>query len=60
MERAAAARDAGGFATVLCSTTTRARIRGRQFVTRKITRAVAEIAAGGNERLTLGNLDVVA
>lgn len=31
--------------------------RGENFVTRKITRAVAEIAVGARERLTLGNLD---
>jgi GDPmannose 4,6-dehydratase len=31
--------------------------RGENFVTRKITRAVAEIATGGRGRLALGNLD---
>jgi GDPmannose 4,6-dehydratase len=31
--------------------------RGENFVTRKITRAVAEIAAGQRERVSLGNLD---
>ena len=31
--------------------------RGENFVTRKITRAVAEIAAGRRERVALGNLD---
>jgi GDPmannose 4,6-dehydratase len=31
--------------------------RGENFVTRKITRAVAEIAAGRRDRVTLGNLD---
>jgi GDPmannose 4,6-dehydratase len=31
--------------------------RGENFVTRKITRAVAEIDAGRRDRLTLGNLD---
>ncbi len=31
--------------------------RGRTFVTRKITAAVAEIVKGKRERLTLGNLD---
>ena len=31
--------------------------RGETFVTRKITRAVAGIAAGKQDRLTLGNLD---
>jgi GDPmannose 4,6-dehydratase len=31
--------------------------RGENFVTRKISRAVAEIAAGRRERVTLGNLD---
>lgn len=33
-------------------------LRGRQFVTRKITRAAAEIACGVRERVTLGNLKV--
>jgi GDPmannose 4,6-dehydratase len=33
-------------------------LRGAQFVTRKITRAVAEIALGLRESVTLGNLDV--
>jgi GDPmannose 4,6-dehydratase len=32
-------------------------LRGETFVTRKITRAVAQIALGGNEKLYLGNLD---
>jgi len=32
--------------------------RGLQFVTRKITRTVAEIKLGLSEKLTLGNLDV--
>lgn len=32
--------------------------RGETFVTRKITRAVAEIAAGSKKKLFLGNLDV--
>lgn len=31
--------------------------RGETFVTRKITRAVAEIVAGNKEKLSLGNLD---
>jgi GDPmannose 4,6-dehydratase len=31
--------------------------RGENFVTRKISRAVAEIATGRRDRLTLGNLD---
>jgi len=31
--------------------------RGENFVTRKITRAVADIAAGRRERLSLGNLE---
>ena len=35
----------------------RARIRGETFVTRKITRAVASIKHGLQERLYLGNLD---
>jgi GDPmannose 4,6-dehydratase len=33
-------------------------LRGEQFVTRKITRAAAEIALGRADSLTLGNLDV--
>jgi GDPmannose 4,6-dehydratase len=33
--------------------------RGETFVTRKITRAVAEIANGSNKKLFLGNLDAV-
>lgn len=33
--------------------------RGETFVTRKITRAVAEIAAGRREHLYLGNLDAI-
>lgn len=33
--------------------------RGETFVTRKITRAVAEIAAGSKKKLYLGNLDAV-
>ena len=33
-------------------------LRGSQFVTRKISRAVAEISLGRRETLTLGNLDV--
>lgn len=33
--------------------------RGETFVTRKITRAVAEIANGSREKLFLGNLDAV-
>jgi GDPmannose 4,6-dehydratase len=34
-------------------------LRGPEFVSRKITRAVAEIALGQRDVLTLGNLDVV-
>ena len=33
-------------------------LRGPQFVTRKITRGVAEIALGRRDTLTLGNLDI--
>ena len=33
-------------------------LRGQQFVTRKITRAAAEIALGRRDKVTLGNLDV--
>lgn len=32
-------------------------LRGEEFVTRKITRAVAALAAGGTQKLMLGNLD---
>lgn len=32
-------------------------LRGQEFVTRKITRAVAAMAAGGADKLMLGNLD---
>ena len=32
-------------------------LRGVEFVTRRITRAAAEIAAGQRDRITLGNLD---
>ena len=32
-------------------------LRGTEFVTRRITRAAAEIAAGRRERVTLGNLE---
>ena len=39
------------------SSTTKARLRGETFVTRKITRAVAAIERGLQERLYLGNLD---
>jgi GDPmannose 4,6-dehydratase len=34
-------------------------IRGKEFVTRKITRAVAEIVNGSKKKLYLGNLDAV-
>jgi GDPmannose 4,6-dehydratase len=33
-------------------------LRGTRFVTRKITRAAAEIALGVSEKVTLGNLDI--
>ena len=33
--------------------------RGETFVTRKITRAVARIAAGAQDKLSLGNLDAI-
>ena len=33
--------------------------RGETFVTRKITRAVAKISKGSNEKLYLGNLDAI-
>jgi GDPmannose 4,6-dehydratase len=33
-------------------------LRGEQFVTRKITRAAAEVALGRRDSITLGNLDV--
>ena len=39
------------------SSTTKARLRGETFVTRKITRAVAQIHLGLLDQMYLGNLD---
>ena len=43
-------------ATASCSTMSR-RVRGETFVTRKITRALARIKVGLQDKLYLGNLD---
>ena len=51
-----ARRTACSRATASCSTTSRPR-RGETFVTRKITRAVARIKLGLQDKLYLGNLD---
>lgn len=55
----AAARDAGLAACSARFYIHESPIRAVGFVTRKITRGVAEIALGRAERLVLGNLDVV-
>ena len=53
------AREAHGlFASVGILYNHESPLRDSRFVTRKITRAAAEIAAGTRESLTLGNLDV--
>lgn len=52
------ARDAGAFACVARLHPHESPLRARSFVTRKITRAAAEIAAGLADSLTLGNLAV--
>lgn len=57
-DAAAAARDAGLFASVGILYNHESPLRSADFVTRKITRAVAEIAAGQREVIELGNLDV--
>lgn len=53
-----AARDAGLFACVGILYTHESPLRGSHFVTRKITRAAAEIAAGQRDVLELGNLEI--
>jgi GDPmannose 4,6-dehydratase len=56
-EHAVAAWNLGQFAAVGVLFNHESQIRGRSFVTRKISRAVASIVCGGTERLVLGNLD---
>jgi GDPmannose 4,6-dehydratase len=53
-----AAREAGLFASVGILYNHESPLRSTAFVTRKITRAVAEIAAGRRDVVELGNLDV--
>jgi GDPmannose 4,6-dehydratase len=53
-----AARDAGFFACVGILYTHESPVRDAHFVTRKITRAAAEIAAGQRDVLELGNLEI--
>lgn len=53
-----AARDAGLFACAGILYNHESPLRGSHFVTRKITRAAAEIAAGQRDVLELGNLEV--
>ncbi|MCW2751920.1 MAG: hypothetical protein JWR83_3030 [Aeromicrobium sp.] len=58
-QRSTAARRADGlFASIGILYNHESPLRGVGFVTRKITRAAAEIAGGRRERVTLGNLDV--
>lgn len=57
-EAVAAARDKGLFAATGILYSHESPLRGEQFVTRKITKAAVEIAAGNRDVLTLGNLDV--
>jgi GDPmannose 4,6-dehydratase len=52
------ARDAGLFACVGTLYNHESVLRGTEFVTGKVTRAVAEIAAGQRDHLELGNLEV--
>ncbi|GAA3518841.1 GDP-mannose 4,6-dehydratase [Aeromicrobium panaciterrae] len=52
------ARDEGLFAAVGVLYNHESALRPPQFVTRKITRAAAEIAAGISDTVTLGNLEV--
>ena len=54
----AAAREQGVFAACAVLYNHESPLRGPQFVTRKITRAAAEIALGRRADVTLGNLDV--
>ena len=58
IEHAAAARASDLFASAAGLFNHESTIRSRQFVTRKISRAVAAIAEGSSEPLVLGNLDV--
>lgn len=51
-------RDAGTYACTATLHPHESPLRGRTFVTRKIARAAAEIAAGVTASLTLGNLEV--
>lgn len=53
-----AAREAGLFASVGILYNHESPLRGRHFVTRKITRAAAEVAAGRRDVLELGNLEI--
>jgi GDPmannose 4,6-dehydratase len=55
---AAAAREAGLFTSVGILYNHESPLRDRHFVTRKITSAAAEIAAGTRDEVELGNLDV--
>lgn len=55
---AAARRDAGSHVSVGILYNHESPVRGVDFVTRRISRTVAEIAGGRADRLTLGNLDV--
>ena len=57
-EHAMAARNVGQFVAVGILFNHESQIRGRSFVTRKVSRAVASLACGGAERIVLGNLDV--
>ncbi len=54
----AEARDAGTYAVCAVLHNHESPLRPERFVTRKITRAAAEIARGRRDELTLGNLDV--
>lgn len=54
----ALARDEGLFAAVGILYNHESPLRARQFVTRKITHAAAEIAEGLSDTVTLGNLEV--
>jgi len=56
-EATVAARDAGMFACVGILYNHESPLRPTQFVTRKITLAAAEIAAGRRDQLELGNID---
>lgn len=57
-EAVAAARSAGLFASTGILYSHESPLRNEQFVTRKITKAAVEIAAGRSDVLTLGNLDI--